>query len=285
MALVAVAASLVATVAEGQVREGFATAPDGIRIHYLDAGSGRAILFVPGWTMPAEIWEPQLRHFRRDFRAIAMDPRSQGTSTQTSEGLDSATRARDIRAVITHLRLTSVVLVAWSQGVTEAAAYVAEFGTADLAGLVFVDGVAGGEFDAPTVGRIVKSLAGFQSNRESATRAFVRSMYKTPQPDAYLESMTRGSLRTSTAAALAMSVGALTADHQAVLPRIDKPCLIIAPSGSMIGIYESMRDKIPGAQLVVIEHAGHAVFVDAAGEFNRIVDEFIRRRVLAAPAQ
>jgi hypothetical protein len=44
------------------MRSGFVTTRDGVRIHYLEAGprtpAGKTvpILFVPGWTMPAEIW-------------------------------------------------------------------------------------------------------------------------------------------------------------------------------------------------------------------------------------
>lgn len=143
-----------ALTASAEVREGFATSSDGVRIHSVDVGSGTALVFVPGWTVPAEIWEPQLRHFGRSHRAVALDPRCQGASSQTADGLDSATRARDIRAVVSHLRLTSIVLVAWSQGVTEAIAYVHQFGTKDLAGLVLVDGVAGGEFDPATIGHM-----------------------------------------------------------------------------------------------------------------------------------
>src|SRR3989442_1025216 len=36
---------------------------DSVRLHYLSGGSGSTIVFVPGWTMPADIWEPQLRCF------------------------------------------------------------------------------------------------------------------------------------------------------------------------------------------------------------------------------
>ena len=36
---------------------------DDVTLHYLEAGSGPTIVFVPGWTMPAEIWEHQLRYF------------------------------------------------------------------------------------------------------------------------------------------------------------------------------------------------------------------------------
>ena len=34
-------------------KSGFFRTSDGIRIHYLEAGSGRPIVFIPGWTMPA----------------------------------------------------------------------------------------------------------------------------------------------------------------------------------------------------------------------------------------
>ena len=45
------------------LRDGWFRTSDGVRLHYLVGGSGRTVVFVPGWTMPAEIWAPQLRHF------------------------------------------------------------------------------------------------------------------------------------------------------------------------------------------------------------------------------
>src|SRR5712692_3467257 len=66
---------------------GFVTTPDGIKIHYIEAGKGPAILFVPGWIMPGWIWEKQIAHFAKTHRVVAMDPRSTGESSQTAEGL------------------------------------------------------------------------------------------------------------------------------------------------------------------------------------------------------
>lgn len=62
------------------IQSRFFTTSDGVRLHYLEAGTGPALIFVPGWTMPAEIWEAQLRDLSREFRVIALDPRSQGAS-------------------------------------------------------------------------------------------------------------------------------------------------------------------------------------------------------------
>jgi len=50
-----------ANIEGGTPKAGFITTPDGIEIHYIEAGpSGEivnspTIVFVPGWTMPADI--------------------------------------------------------------------------------------------------------------------------------------------------------------------------------------------------------------------------------------
>jgi hypothetical protein len=48
-----------------------------------------------------------------------MDPGAHGESSKTGEGHDMATRGRDIKAVIHQLKLSPVILVGWSNGVTE----------------------------------------------------------------------------------------------------------------------------------------------------------------------
>jgi hypothetical protein len=55
---------------------------DGIRIHYLDAGSGRPIVFIPGWTMPAWIWQKQIDEFSKNYHVIAVDPAFAGRERQ-----------------------------------------------------------------------------------------------------------------------------------------------------------------------------------------------------------
>jgi len=42
------------------VKNGSFITSDGVKLRYLDGGTGSTILFVPGWTMPAEIWQLQM---------------------------------------------------------------------------------------------------------------------------------------------------------------------------------------------------------------------------------
>jgi len=86
-----------------ELRSGFVTTSDGIELHYLEAGNGPAILFVPGWTGVGEFWEPQLNHFARSHHVVALDPRSQGDSEKAADGNYTERRAQDIKEIIDRL--------------------------------------------------------------------------------------------------------------------------------------------------------------------------------------
>jgi non-heme chloroperoxidase len=73
-----------AHLAQGETRSAHFATSDGVRLHYLDAGKGPAIVFVPGWMVPGWMWQPQIEHFSKKYRVIALDPRSQGESPWAS---------------------------------------------------------------------------------------------------------------------------------------------------------------------------------------------------------
>src|SRR5262249_18374583 len=114
------------------IREGEAVLDSGIHIHYLQAGeatSSKAIVFIPGWRLPAYLWRNQLTTFGPIARSIAIDPRSQGESTKTVEGNSPENRAKDLDGLLHNLGVKKVVLVGWSQGAQDVAAYLERFGT------------------------------------------------------------------------------------------------------------------------------------------------------------
>lgn len=86
------------------VRSQFFKTSDGLRLHYLEAGSGpRTLVFVPGWLMPAEIFEQQILALAADHRVIVLDPRGQGRSKAPPQRLQAAARARDIEIGRAHV--------------------------------------------------------------------------------------------------------------------------------------------------------------------------------------
>ncbi len=288
------------------VKSGFITTRDGIKIHYLEAGRSAnvesaqvgnplpadvkptkgniavtgahnfpSLLFVPGWTMPAWIWENQISYFSRDYRVIAMDPRSQGESSQTSDGLYPAARARDIKAVVDQLHLAPVVIVAWSMAVVETMSYIDQFGTGDFAGFVLVDNDAGGRAPSDDE-QDFGLLKGLLEDRDKATNGFVRNLnFKKPQAEEYLHRVVQASLRTPTNTAVALLVGYFVADNRSVLPKIDKPSIVCAAKSPYMSTIVEMQKQLHGSQLEVFDGAGHALFVDEADQFNSMLEEFL----------
>jgi len=256
-------------------KSGHITTSDGVRLHYLEAGSGPAILFVPGWTMPAEIWEPQLRHFAARYRVVAMDPRSQGASEKPAEGHYPERRAQDINEVVDQLKLAPVVLVGWSLAVSELLTYVEQYGTASLRALVLVDGSIAEEGKPEQAAQERQWLKALQVNRREFTAKFVRSMHRRPQPEAYYDRITEASLRTPTSSAVALIANAMwRGDWRTVLPKIDRPVLYLG-TPRMKPQIELLKAGLPTARPEVFQDCGHALFVDDAPRFNRVVEEFL----------
>lgn len=265
------------------LEEGFVTTPDGVDIHYVAAGEGPSILFVPGWTLSGEVWQPQLDHFAASHRVVAMDPRSQGRSSQPRDGHYPEARGRDVKAVVDGLGLAPSVLVCWSLAVAECVSYVEQFGTGSLRGLALVDGLAGGEPDPVWLPRMVLWVGALQRDRRAGTAAFIASMYQTPQAPEYLARMTEISLATPTDAMSALMIGGLAADLRSTLPKIDKPTLLAVTESPFLPRYEEMRDLIPGVRWEVFD-AGHALFVDQPERFNRVLGELLAAADGAAAA-
>ena len=266
-------------------QSGFVRTADGVQIHYLEAGPrGKtnhkpAILFIPGWTMPAEIWEPQIKHFAKTYHVVAMDPRSQGKSTKTPDGNYPEAHARDIQAVVDQLKLAPAVLVGWSMGVDALMAYVDQFGCKDAAALVLVDGRpwSWDYLDEAAKKRFFAPLFKFQEDRQQAARNFVRGMYKHPQSPEYLERITQATLLTPTNTALALMVGVVAKDRRAALARIDKPTLIVVARRPDLKATEDMHSQIAGSRLEIMPGVGHALFADDPERFNTLLETFLNQ--------
>jgi len=275
-AVLSVVVALVATAAVAQTapRSRFFTASDGVRIHYLEAGKGPAIVFIPGWQMPGWIWEKQIAHFSAKYRVIALDPRSQGESGKPADGNYPERRARDYKELVDHLKLAPAVLVGWSMGVPEIMAYVDQFGAADLSGVVLVDGFVVVE-DA-VVKVFPMWLKSLEMDRKGFTDRFVRGMYKKPQPESYYERLTAAALKTPTNSAVTLGVGMLgRTDWSPVLSKLATTPVLFVVTKVLIKQLDPVRAAIPQLQSEVFEDAGHALFVDEAERFNLVVEKFI----------
>jgi len=178
-----------------QAKSEFFKTSDGVRIHYLEAGNGKSIVFIPGWTMPAWIWEKQIGELSKKYHVVAVDPRSQGESDKPTYGHLPETRARDYKELVDHLGLKSPVLVGWSLACGELVVYAKEFGLDNVGGLVLVDGLLSDKPIPEMFGGMSGWMNQLQQDRQKNADGFVRSMYKNAQPEEYIERVIAGSLQ------------------------------------------------------------------------------------------
>jgi non-heme chloroperoxidase len=258
-------------------KSGFFKASDGIRIHYLEAGSGRPIVFIPGWTMPAWIWQKQIDNFSKTYHVIAVDPRSQGESDKPPYGHLPETRARDYKELVDQLALKQPVLVGWSMACGELIKYAEQFGTDNVGGVVLVDGFLSEKASSEMVAGISGWMNQLQQDREKQADGFVRSMFKKPQPEDYLKRVIDASVQVPADTAVVLIYNMIAVkDFSTGLARINRPVLFAYQPESQASadfLKSKLGDKL---RLERFDGDGHALFVDDPQKFNHVLEEFLQ---------
>lgn len=275
LALAALPASE-AVSAQSEVQSRHFTTSDGARLHYLEAGKGPALVFVPGWTMPAWIWEPQIEYFASDYRVVALDPRGQGQSEKPSYGYHAIRRAQDICELLDHLGGEPAVVTGWSIAVQEVLLCTHEVGTEAVRAVVLVDHPIDLDADREFAKNRIENL---QRNREEWTRNFVEVIHRHPQPEEYLGDLTEAALATPTNAAALMIANVYFTGPRNLRPALDalgRPVLFVFSSldWAITGA-EEIREGWPEIPVEVIDETSHALFRDKPEDFNRVLEEFL----------
>lgn len=253
---------------------------DGVRLHYIDQGQGPPIVMVPGWTMPAWIFRTQIDDFARHYRVVAFDPRGQGDSDIANSGYEPFRRGRDIAELLDHVAGSAPVLLGWSLGVLDVLAYIHAYGDSHVAGLILVDNSVG----AGPAPRLAAPPRRARHPRPSPPRAvimrgFVRAMFAEPQPPDYLARLTDAALRTPPAAAYQLRHYDVPRTFwKEAIDATDKPILYLVTPHFQLQA-DDLQAHHTGVETVVLRGVGHAMFVDDPAEFDRLVSDFLRRRV------
>ena len=272
--------------ASQNIRDNYVTTTDGAQIHYLQAGQATtapAIVFIPGWTLSASLWNQELRTFSARRLAVAVESRSQGESSKMLSGNTPERRAVDVHELVASLHIPKFVVVGWSQGAQDVAAYIQQFGTETLAGVVFVDSpVSAGpaeidvhkEFSKVLLSR----LSTLDENPAAYSEGLVKSIFSKPHPELDMKHLIEESEKTPPTIGTAMLVmDIFGVNRRPALKKIDRPTLVIASAGSpLLEAQKEMAQEISGERLVVIEGAGHAVFIDDPQKFDEAVSQLLQ---------
>jgi non-heme chloroperoxidase len=262
-----------------------------IRLYYEDHGSGDPVLLIHGYPLNGASWEKQIPALlNAGHRVITYDRRGFGKSSQPTTGYNYDTFAEDLRALITHLNLTSFSLVGFSMGGGEVARYIGKYSSEGVNKAVLIggvppyllktsdnpDGVDKSVFEA-----IQKAVA---ADRYAFFSEFFKNFYNT---DVLLgKRVSEQAVQASFSAACIASATASLAcvptwheDFRNDVARIDVPTLVIHGDADRIVPINASGAKtaklVKGARLVPIKDGPHNIAWTHAEEVNTELVNFL----------
>ncbi len=270
---------------------------DGTKLSYLEAGAGKTLLMVPGWSQTAEQFKFQLEGLADKYRVIAVDMRGHGDSDKPAYGYRIQRLAKDLEDVMAALNLTDVNLLCHSMGNSVLWCHLDMFGQGRIAKYLSVDEptflVPGATWTAQQVsdyGSIFKD-----ANEASATVDAVAADLgnaNAPTTTAFLQSMTKGmsaadfawvktlNLKMPRDLAALLLQNHCYQDWRDVIPRMTKPTLFVGGKVSNVPYkcVQWQQTQVPGSQIKIFEESeggSHFMFIQNPTEFNNLVRTFI----------
>ena len=100
---------------------------NGVKLHYLVAGSGDPVILVHGYAETSHMWLPLIKELQKTHLVIAPDLRGFGDSGMPESNYTKAVMAQDIHALAQQLKLGKVRIVGHDIGLMVAYAYAAQY--------------------------------------------------------------------------------------------------------------------------------------------------------------
>jgi pimeloyl-ACP methyl ester carboxylesterase len=267
----------------------FATADDGVRLNYEMAGSGQTIVFVHEFAGDMRSWEPQMRHFSRQYRCVSYNARGYPPSDvpEKPSSYSQARAADDIKAILDAVGADTAHVIGLSMGGFATLHF--GFRHPARARSLCVGGCGYGaepeqrqrfQAEADAVAKILTD-DGMVKFAETYAHGPTRVQFENKDPRGFAEfkrmlaeHSALGSANTQRGVqrerpslySLVGEMKKLTAPTLIITGDEDWPCLLP-------GIL--MKQNIASSALVVMPNAGHAINLEDPGEYNRIVGDFL----------
>ena len=261
--------------------------PD-LDIYYEEAGAGRPIVFIPGWTGSTAYLRQQVAHFSKRYRAVVYDPRSHGRSSKTLENNTYTQHGADLRAFMEALKLKDVVLVGHSWGCHDAYAYFRAFGTDNVKAFVCLDQTPKDIMDKDGDWGSLKTLTDFTGfyhgiayDRLKTTREFMQSMVTRQLKQDEIDWFSDELLKTPTYVAVSLLYDGNAADYSAEAKAIEAkiPVLnVVADPGWYPGWAAAAQNwgKTVAARTEVVVLPGlHLMHWEFPDKVNGVLDKFL----------
>lgn len=270
-----------------------------IQLNFIEKGSGKIVLLVPGWSQTAKSFQKQLDGLCDRYRVIAVDMRGHGDSPKPPTGYRIARLAQDLHDFIISRDLTEVNLAGHSMGSSIIWSYLEQFGSDRLAKLIFIDQAPLGTNGSGLEGQALKDAgAAFTpdalyttanaivANQGGVVDGFKGAFFSSSISDVDVAFNKAESLKMPAEFASRLLLDHCVQDWRDVVehivPGLALPTLVIG--GGLGTIFPPdaatwIASKIVGSSLSIFSAAelgSHFMFWENPEKFNSVMREFIR---------
>jgi 3-oxoadipate enol-lactonase len=256
----------------------------GLTLVYSDVGLGIPLLFIHGYPLNRQLWQPQVEGLGKEARVLAPDLRGHGESQAVSGPYSMETFADDLNAFLDALSITQpVVVCGLSMGGYVAFAFFRKFASR-MAGLILTATRATADSPEARNGRdqaiVMASKKGVAAIAETMLPKMLSPKTYERKPelvDRVRTIMNHTSIEGVLGDLISMKE---RPDSTPLLSQIRLPTLILAGADDQIiplKETQSMQASIPEARLVVIPGTGHLLNLENPEAFNQAVRDFLSR--------
>lgn len=259
---------------------------NGLRLYYEINGQGPALLLISGLSSGTWSWYGQVPFFKTSFRTITFDNRGAGQSDMPPGPYDMKELARDALCLLDGLGIEKAFVLALSMG-GMIAQELALLAPSRIRALVLGCTHCGGALRLPPSPEVLQTLLANQnlSHEEIVEKNLPlflsRACFK-KRPDlvqAYRRAQLSSPLQPEHA--FKAQLAAINSfDSCERLFELKAPTLIVTGSEDQLVPSENARTlskRIPRAELVTIEGAGHALHAECPDRLNGLALDFFTR--------
>lgn len=251
---------------------------EGSELYYEVHGDGPGLIFAHGAGGNQLSWWQQIPHFRRRYQCVTFAHRGFAPSTDAPGGPGREGFVDDLAALIDHLALPNVRLVAQSMGGWTALGYSLRFPTRVRA--LVMASTTGGVAPLISDEEVARLRAGKPTREELLARGILAGHERMMEEQPALYHLYRGitgwrDARLAEPRALALGRSPIPPE---ALSALTMPVLALAGEEDTVALPPALRAlaaRVPNGRYASVPRAGHSVYFERPEAFNRIVDEFL----------
>lgn len=249
---------------------------DGVPIAYAVYGpcTDVTIVFIHGWSCDSRYWHAQVPYFSKKYRTITLDLAGHGNSGSGRQVYTMESLTQDVAAVLKAADVKKAILAGHSmsgelilrvaKAVPERVIGVVGIDTLQDVGLVWTEEDKHSVYDPLAVD--------FKTNAE----AFIKSMFRENADKALVDTVVRDVSSAVPAIALNVMSEYFKENDAELVKDLAVPLKCVNADLWPTNV-ERNKAMVPSFEIAVMKGRGHFLMLEAPDEFNRLLDDMVRR--------